>query len=81
MVGETLVYAIPEELVGSFSGLILMLQALGGVIIVYIVFNIINYILNRKKRNELKEINKNLDDIKQILLNGKVVSRKKSKKK
>ena len=47
MAGEDLIYAIP-------SGLITLFKALGWTIIFYIVFNVINLILNRKKREEMK---------------------------
>ena len=64
-----LIYALPQELVERFSGLITILQALGVAIIFYIIFNVINAIMNRKKKKELSLINKNLEDIKLILQN------------
>jgi beta-lactamase regulating signal transducer with metallopeptidase domain len=56
-----------ENLINSISNLTTFIQAIGGVILIYLVFNIINAIFNRKKRNELREINKNLEEIKKIL--------------
>lgn len=64
-----LIYALPQELIERFSGLITILQALGLAIIFYIIFNVINAIINRKKKKELSLINKNLEDIKIILQN------------
>ena len=43
------------------------LAALGGVLFIYIVFNIINSILNRKKYKQLEVINKKLEDIEYLL--------------
>jgi len=64
-----LIYALPQELVERFSGLITILQALGLAIIFYIIFNVINTIINRKKKKEISLINKNLEEIKIILKN------------
>ena len=62
-----LTYIIPTELISSISNFTHYLEAIGILIIGYLVFNIINAILNRKKRNELRKINKNLEDIKKLL--------------
>ena len=67
-VNDSLIYALPQELVESFSGLVIVFQVLGGAIVLYIVFNIINFFTNRKKNKELQLINQNLQDIKQILM-------------
>lgn len=56
-----------EDLTGQIASLTTIFQAIGGLIIFYIVFNIINVILNRKKNKEIKEINKNLKEIKNLL--------------
>lgn len=56
-------------LVNNFSTLVNILKALGGVIIFYIVFSVINMIINRKKKKQLERINKNLEEIKKILKN------------
>jgi len=70
-VSDDLIYMLPQELVAKFSGLITILKALGWVVIIYIVFNIINAFLNKKKRNELRKINENLEDIKKLLAKKK----------
>ncbi len=74
-VNDSLVYALPQELVGKLSNLAIILQALGGAIILYIIFNIINLFTNKKKNKELQLINKNLEDIKQLLIQ-KPINRK-----
>jgi len=56
-----------EGLVNQVSSLTTFLQALGGVILVYIIFNVINAVINRKKKKQLELINNNLEDIKKIL--------------
>jgi hypothetical protein len=58
---------LPPELISRVGSLITLLQALGGFLILYIIFNIVNAILNRKKRDELKQINLNLEEIKRLL--------------
>jgi|TARA_B100001971_G_C18182436_1_gene533610 uncharacterized protein involved in cysteine biosynthesis len=68
----------PPELIGKIGFLIAILQALGGVIIIYLVFSIINTIINRKRNKKIDEvleginnINKNLREIKGILIKNK----------
>ena len=58
---------MPQELANRIGNLVTLLQAVGGVIIIYLVFNIINSFFNRKKSKELREINSNLRDIKALL--------------
>ena len=76
MVIETLSDVTIENLINQISTMTTFLQAIGGLIILYIVFGIINSVLNRKKGKELKKINDNLEDIK-VLFGGK--RKKKSK--
>ncbi|MCU0642565.1 MAG: hypothetical protein MUF61_03255 [archaeon] len=59
---------IPTELLEKASHLITLFQAVGGFIIAYIVFNILNIVWNRRKAKEfekmtglLEQINKKLD--------------------
>lgn len=58
---------LPEELMKQISTFMTILQALGGVIIIYLVFNIINTVLNKRKKRELQTINQNLADVKELL--------------
>lgn len=59
---------LPTEVLGRVSTLITIFQAIGGLIIVYLIFNIVNMFLNRKKAREttkmrelLEQINRKLD--------------------
>ena len=68
------VWNFPPELIGQVILLINFLQALGGVIIIYIIFNIIHAIINRKRNKKLDSLllgvnnmNRNLEEIKRIL--------------
>jgi len=58
---------ITPEMLDNFSNFVNVLEALGIVIIAFIVFNVVNMIINRKKRDELRKINKNLEEIKKLL--------------
>ena len=50
-----------EILIKRVSTLTAIFQAIGGLILAYIIFNIINTIMNRKKRNELRRIRQLLE--------------------
>jgi hypothetical protein len=67
-INDSLIYALPEELIGKVSTLMIVLQALGAAIILYLIFSIINLFINKKKNKELQLINQNLEDIKKILI-------------
>ena len=56
-----------EDLTVQIASLTTIFQAIGGLIILYLIFNIINVILNKKKNKEIKEINENLKEIKNLL--------------
>ena len=62
----------PPELISRFGNLITILQAVGWFIILYIIFNIINTIINRKKNREIKKISENIEKIKKLLSNKKI---------
>ena len=70
MVMETLSDVTIENLIKQMSTLTTFIQAIGGLILLYIIFNIINSIINKGKRKELSQINKSLEEIK-VLLGGK----------
>ena len=61
------VWSFPPELIGQVSLLITVLQALGGVIIIYLVFSIINMLLNKKKNKKIEEISLAVNNINQTL--------------
>jgi len=56
-----------ENLINQISSLTLFIQAIGGLIILYVIFNVISLILNRKNNKRIEEINKNLIEIKKEL--------------
>lgn len=58
---------LPPELISRVDFLITILQALGGFIILWIIFNIISAFQGRKRRKEIEKINQNLEEIKIIL--------------
>ena len=58
---------IVQNLVENVSSLTTFIQAIGGLILIYIIFNVVSMILNRRKTKEIKKINQNLEDIKRLL--------------
>jgi hypothetical protein len=71
MAGEDLINYIPQELFSSMSSLIFILKTLGWFIIFYLIFSVVNLIINREKNKEIKQINKNLEEIKKLLSKSK----------
>ena len=71
MVVEEVVSSIPEVIIGPVQTLVYILQVAGVLAIFYIIFNVINAVLNRKRVNEIKKINENLEDIKRLLKKNK----------
>jgi len=67
MVIENLSDVTIENLINQISNLTTFLQAIGGLILLYIIFGVVNAIINRKKGKQLEQINKNLGDIKKLL--------------
>jgi len=62
---------VVQDLINQVSLLTTFLQAIGGLIFLYILFNIINAIMNKKKNKQLAQINNNLNEIKKILKGNK----------
>lgn len=56
-----------DGIVSGIGNFALALQALGIVALLYIIFLITNIILNRSKNKQLKRINENLEEIKDLL--------------
>ena len=48
----TEIVGFPPELVAQMTSFMTIVQAIGGIFILYLVFNIINAIFNRKKQKE-----------------------------
>ena len=64
------VFNFPPELIGQVSLLITVLQALGGAIVLYIIFIIVNAVLNKSRNKKLdnlllsvNSVNRNLEEI------------------
>ncbi|MEX0920478.1 MAG: hypothetical protein WDZ69_02750 [Candidatus Pacearchaeota archaeon] len=76
MVNETIVGAAAETLTVPLDSLTTIIQALGGIIILYLAFSIANFIINWKKKKEIQKMKKDIQEIKKMLLKNK-----KSKKK
>jgi biopolymer transport protein ExbB/TolQ len=72
MVGEEFVYAVPSALEGPVKFVLYIIGTAGIFIILYIIFGIINFILNRKKKKEIEKINQSLNEIKTLLQGKKV---------
>jgi len=64
---ENITEVVFQDLITKVSSLTTFIQAVGGLILAYILFNIINAIAGRKSRKKLEEINDNLEEIKKIL--------------
>ena len=55
---------MPIDIVNRLRSLITIFQAIGGLIIVYIIFHIINLFLNRKRAkemNKMRELHEKID--------------------
>ncbi len=68
MVNGAIITSIPQEVIQNLTKVI---GALGGVIFLYLIFNVINFLLNRKRAKEIKNINRKLNEIKSLLENKK----------
>jgi len=55
--------ALIENLISRVSTLTSIFQAIGGLIIAYIIFAVVNLIINRKKSDELRRIKQLLEQI------------------
>ncbi|MFH1585454.1 MAG: hypothetical protein ABIB79_01670 [archaeon] len=61
---------LPVEAADQLVYLLRLFQAIGGLIIAYIIFNLINVIINRKKKNHMKRMANDIGEIKRILKNN-----------
>ncbi len=71
MVVENLTTILPDELIRDLQFLANFFIAIGGFIIAYIVFNIINVVWNRKRLKEIKKIKELLEEINKKLIKNK----------
>jgi len=64
---EDALIEIPPELIESFGGLITILKALGWMVVFYILFNVINALINKRKQKQLEQLGSDVKEIKEIL--------------
>ncbi len=67
VINETLTFALPKEFLEKAAGFMNVLEVLGWALLVYIIFNIINFVINRERKKELGQIHETLVDIKKLL--------------
>ena len=79
VINETLNYALPKEFIEKASSFMSVLEVLGWALLIYIVFNIVNYVINRERKKELGQIHETLVDIKRLLSKQTKKSPKKKK--
>ena len=58
---------VVEDLAARVSTLVSVLQALGAVVVLYLIFGIINTWINRNRLKEIKEMSKDIKSIKNSL--------------
>ena len=71
MVNETILPIIAESLIKGLTGTI---AALGGIILLYLIFQSVMIYINRKKKKELEKINEKIGNIEELL--KKILSKK-----
>jgi len=71
MVNETILPVIGESLIKGLTGTI---AALGGIILLYLIFQSVMIYINRKKKKELEKINEKIGNIEELL--KKILSKK-----
>lgn len=76
MAVEDLVLTIPAELVGRVGTLITILEALGGFIILYLIFNVVNTIINRKRNKKIDKGILLIEEIRNLMVKQKVSKKK-----
>lgn len=70
MINESII-SIPIELAGSLISLITVLKALGWAIVLYVIFNTISLITNRKRNKMIDQLIDDVHDIKIALTKKK----------
>ncbi len=58
---------IPTTFEGLINNLVGVIAALGGVLFLYLVFNVINFYVNRRRLKELAKMNRKLDIILSVI--------------
>ncbi|MBU2617034.1 MAG: hypothetical protein KKB79_03615 [Nanoarchaeota archaeon] len=67
MVESSFVNAVSNTLNTPIGSVNWFVQAIGGIVVIYVGLAIINFILNLKKNKEIKKIGKDVREIKKIL--------------
>ena len=68
---EDITLAALEDLTRQISNLTTLFQAIGGLIILYFIFNVINAIINRNRNKKIDRVIEDLDAIKKALVKSK----------
>jgi len=56
-----------DTLTYPISSVTRLIQALGGIILLYLIFSIVNTVINWKKNKEIKKLRNDVKDIKRLL--------------
>ena len=64
---EAVLATLPQEVVQNIGLLITILQAAGIFFIIYLIFNITNTIINRKRQKDIRDIKEDVAEIKRLL--------------
>ena len=59
--------ALPQEVIQNIGLLVTILQAAGLFFILYLIFNIINTFINRRRQKDIKHIAEDVSEIKKLL--------------
>ncbi len=69
-----------ETLFSKISLLTTIFQAIGGLILVYIIFHVINMVINEKRKKQIEEMSKDVKEIRKLLeIRGRYKKNKKKK--
>lgn len=63
--------AFTEVLPSELSFISALIQAIGGIIVVYIILSSINLYLNRRRNKQIDKIERDIKEIKNYLMNTK----------
>lgn len=58
---------VPEPIKDVFSRLFGVVAALGGILLLYLLFAILNFLLERKKYRKIRSLDKRLEKIEKLL--------------
>ena len=64
---QEILSVFPQEIISNLTLLITILQAVGIFFIIYLVFNIINTFINKKRQKDIQHIREDVSEIKSLL--------------